>query len=618
MSYKDVGLKVGMEFHQRLDTHKLFCNCESGYGEEKPKDAVSRKLRPVAGELGEVDPAAILEFSRNKTFVYQLTEKSSDLVELDEEPPHSVNPEALDIVLELSLLLNCDLVDEIHVMRKTVIDGSNTAGFQRTMLVGHSGLLNTPYGKIPITGVYLEEEAAGIVEEKNGMKVYRLDRLGIPLTEISTGIMELEPKEVKDVALRLGTLLRVTGKVQRGIGSIRQDVNVSIKGGERVEIKGVQELHLIDKMIENEVERQQNLIKLKSQILSRGIPELRPKTEDYTKYFTKTTNKIFKGKKVYGVELEDFKGLLGFKLNEGRGFGAELAGIARSFGFGGIIHTDEDLKRYGIEKEVLKIREGHKLSEDDSIIFITETGKSGKAEEAFSQIVARINQARLGIPKETRRALPDGNTEFMRPLPGEARLYPETDIPPVLVTEKRIKEIKPTLPEHPEETLEKLITKYKLSDELANRMLISKYAIDFYDITNKVLFDPNFVANTLLNTLTALRREGFDITKITPQQLKDVFKAVKEKRISRQAVPNVLRKISRKPHEKITSILEEFEAVSENELKSDIDELIEKYEALRKDERKMFRVVMGELMQKYRGKIEGNTIAKLLRKKLGT
>ncbi len=613
IDYKELGLKSGLEFHQRLDTHKLFCNCESGYGEEQVHDAVSRKLRPVAGELGIVDPAAILEYSRNKTFNYQILNKNSCLVELDEEPPHPMNGDALDTALEISMLLNCDIVDQVHIMRKIVIDGSNTAGFQRSALISQSGTMKSKYGDIPITGVYLEEEACGIVSEKDGVKTYRLDRLGIPLTEISTGIMYLEPKDVKEVALELGTLLRITGRVQRGIGSIRQDVNLSIKNGARVEIKGVQEIRILDIIMEKEIERQLNLLKLKNEIKGRGISDVNAEILDFTKYFSKTDSKILKDKKVFGLILPHFEGIFGFQLTKERRFGSELASIARSFGLGGIIHSDEDLSRYSITKEMTALRKDHKMTEDTAFILVA---GPEVAREALARILIRINQALEGIPEETRRALEDGNTEFMRPLPGEARLYPETDIAPVPITEKRLKEIKAMLPEDPEKLLKKLKTEYKLSDELAQRMLTSKYAMLFYDLTNKVLFDPNFVAVTLLNTLTTLRRDGFDIEKLTPEELREIFKAVKEEKITKKAVPDVLKKILTQPQSRISGLLEEFEKASEGDLEKDVDLLIEEHKDLAKDKQRAFNVMMGELMAKYKGQIEGNVIAKTLKKKL--
>lgn len=612
MNYKDLDLKVGMEFHQRLDSHKLFCDCKSEYGEEEIYDEIIRKLRPVAGELGEIDPAATLEFVRGKTFDYQISPETTCLVEEDEEPPHLLNEEALDIALEIALLLNCDVIDEVHVMRKTVIDGSNTAGFQRTAMIGHAGNFETSYGKVPIEGIFLEEEAAGIVEEENGKKVFRLDRLGIPLVEIATGIMKFKPKEVKDVALKLGTLLRVTGKVQRGIGSIRQDVNVSIKGGERVELKGVQELRILDKMIDYEIQRQQNLLKLREEMINRNIKESKALVHDLSKYFRDSKLKFLKGKKAHGVFLSNFKGLLGFELTPGRRFGTELASIAKSFGFGGVIHTDENLGKYGIKSAVEKIKENFGLGENDSIIFLA--GENSK--EAFEHIVARINYALKGVPKETRRALPDGNSEYMRPLPGAARLYPETDIPPVFVSQDRLAEIKKALPEKPEQVYKKLKEKYKLSDELAGRLITSRHAFLFYEITSEMFLDPNFVANTLLNTITALRREGINVKKLSPIHLKKVFKAVKKKDIPKSAVPNVLRSWAGKPREKLSTIIKKFRPVSEEDVEKRAKELIKENKELLKDKRRAFRVLMGRLMDEFKDKVEGGTVSKILKKEL--
>jgi glutamyl-tRNA(Gln) amidotransferase subunit E len=324
MDYKKLGLKVGLEFHQRLDTKKLFCNCEE---KEDPQFLeAKRKLRPVAGELGEIDPAALYEFLKGRTFAYRSPHASSCLVELDEEPPHALNPEALDIALEIALLLNCEIVDEVHVMRKTVIDGSNTSGFQRTALVGVGGCATEGKARVEIPEVYLEEESAGIVEKKDGEATYELTRLGIPLVEIKTGIMELEPSQVGELARKIGTLLRVTGLVKRGIGTIRQDVNVSIRDGARVEVKGCQELRLIPRTIENEVSRQLGLLEVRDRIKGLKTPS---EIYDFSAYFKGTQNRrisaaLAERGRVLGIALKGFAGLIGKELYPGRRFGTEL------------------------------------------------------------------------------------------------------------------------------------------------------------------------------------------------------------------------------------------------------------------------------------------------------
>lgn len=262
VNYKRIKLRVGLELHQQLDTeHKLFCGCSTAMKEREPTMVITRKLHPVASELGKVDIAAQYEYLRNRIFNYQAFQTESCLVELDEEPPHELNPEALRIALKIALLLNCEIPEEIHVMRKTVIDGSNTTGFQRTAIVGMNGYLKYKGKKIEIAQVCLEEDAAAIVEQSERSATYRLNRLGVPLVEISTGVLTVSPEDVQEIAYLIGIICRSTN-VKHGIGSIRQDLNVSIRNGPRVEIKGIQELGMIAKVVRKEVERQLSLPKV--------------------------------------------------------------------------------------------------------------------------------------------------------------------------------------------------------------------------------------------------------------------------------------------------------------------------------------------------------------------
>jgi len=264
INFKRLGLKAGLEIHQQLDTqNKLFCNCSTAMKERTPLFTIKRRQHPVASELGEIDIAAQFEYLRNRTFNYQVFPNEDCLVELDEEPPHNLNLEALQIALQIALLFNCQIPEEIEVMRKTVIDGSNTSGFQRTAIVGLNGYLRYKGKKILITQVCLEEDAAAIEKEENGNVIYRLNRLGIPLVEVDTGLLiEHTPEEIQEIAYLIGIMCRSTSKTKSGIGSIRQDINVSIRKGARIEIKGVQELGLIAKIVENEVKRQLSLKKV--------------------------------------------------------------------------------------------------------------------------------------------------------------------------------------------------------------------------------------------------------------------------------------------------------------------------------------------------------------------
>ncbi len=267
INYKSLGLKCGLEIHQQLNTNtKLFCSCSTDMKERNSLLTIKRKQHPVASELGEIDVAAQFEYLRDRNFHYQVFPNETCLVELDDEPPHNLNPDALHIALQIAMLFNCQVPEEIHVMRKTVIDGSNTGGFQRTAIVGLNGYLKYKGKKIEITQISLEEDAAAIVEEKNGDVTYRLNRLGVPLVEIDTGLLiGYTPEEVQEIAYSIGIMCRSTSKTKSGIGSIRQDINVSIRRGARVEVKGVQELGLISKIIENEVKRQLSLKKVEEE-----------------------------------------------------------------------------------------------------------------------------------------------------------------------------------------------------------------------------------------------------------------------------------------------------------------------------------------------------------------
>src|SRR3989454_8838302 len=289
MDYRTVGLKVGLEIHQQLATHKLFCEDASVLVDAPGGERFRRRLRPTQSELGEVDAAAIEEARRRLTFVYETTPNSC-LVEADEEPPHPPNPEALDIALEIALLLDAKCASEVDFMRKIVIDGSNTSGFQRSALVALDGRLEVNGKRIGVPTILLEEDAARKLGEGENEVVYRLDRLGIPLVEIATSPDIETPEAAREVALAFGSLLRATRKVMRGIGTIREDLNVSIKGGSRIEIKGVQELRLISTFVEKEVERQRMLLDVAAELKRRGVGSVPSGVQDLSAAFQEATS----------------------------------------------------------------------------------------------------------------------------------------------------------------------------------------------------------------------------------------------------------------------------------------------------------------------------------------
>ncbi|MDI6820338.1 MAG: Glu-tRNA(Gln) amidotransferase subunit GatE [Candidatus Hodarchaeaceae archaeon] len=619
--YKKLGLKVGLEIHQELDTHKLFCNCPSILRDDGPPIGVKRRLRPTQSELGEMDRAALAEAIKGKGFNYQVYPDTICLVELDEEPPHLVNEEALDIALEIALLLNAKPVDEAHVMRKTVIDGSNTCGFQRTILVATDGYVETEEGRARIPTICLEEDAARKMGEDAGFIDYRLDRLGIPLVEIATGPDFSDPYTPAKVALHIGQLLRATGKVRRGIGTIRQDINISIAGGARQEIKGVQELALISTVIEREVRRQIALLEIRDELKRRGAAEVEKGFIEVKEIFSNTNSRVIRdaikaGSIVLAVRLPKFVGLVGKELQPGRRFGTELADQARAYGgVGGIFHTDE-LPAHGISaEEVSKLRSAIKASPQDAVVFVADIGE--RAEAALSAVVDRANQALLGVPEETRRALPDGNTEFMRPLPGAARMYVETDIPPIPITEDRLRRMKERLPELPEQKRSRFVRDYGLSEELARRISLSEHVELFERLVKKYRVEPTLVASTIEETLVSLRREGLAVERIQEAALDEIFQFISKGKLAKEAIPEILRQVAKGASVRVAVKELGLEVMTKAEVLKLVSGVVKSNPKLIEERgEKALKPLMGIAMARARGRADGKLVHELLKREL--
>jgi glutamyl-tRNA(Gln) amidotransferase subunit E len=619
--YKKLGLRVGFEIHQELDTHKLFCNCPSTLREEEPPIKVRRRLRPTQSELGEVDRAALAEAIKGKGFRYHVHPETICLVELDSEPPHPINQEAVDIALEIALLLNAKPVDEAQVMRKIVIDGSNTCGFQRTILMATDGWVEAKGKRIKIPTICLEEDAARKFGEDAELIDYRLDRLGIPLMEIATGPDFTDPFTPTEVALYIGRILRATGKVKRGIGTIRQDINVSIRDGARQEIKGIQELGLISTVIEREVQRQIALLKIRDELKKRDATEIEKKFINVTEVFSDTDsrviqNAITKGGIVLAVKLPKFAGLIGKELQPGRRFGTELADFAKIYGkVGGIFHTDE-LPACGISaEEVEKLRNATEAGPEDAVVIVADLKE--RAEKALDAIIDRVNQALKGVPEGTRRALPDGNTEYMRPLPGAARMYVETDIPPITITERRVKEIKERLPELPEIKQRRFIEVYRLSEDLAKRMSLSENAWLFEQLVKKYKVEPTLVATTLEETLVELKREGIPIHRIQESAFGELFDLISKGRLAKEAIPDVLREVAKGVRVRVAVKRLSLERMTKVELLELISKVIRaNQELIKKRGMAALKPLMGIVMGKVRGRADGKLVYKLLEGKL--
>lgn len=626
MDYQKFGLKVGLEIHQQLDTSsKLFCNCKPKLFKGQPEITFLRRLRPTQSELGQIDPAAYFEFRKGTKILYEANRETSCLVEMDEEPPHPLDEEAVEITLTAALMMKSRPVDEIHVMRKTVIDGSNTTGFQRTCVIALNGEAEVGKKIVPIEHVSLEEDAARKMGEEGNVLRYRIDRLGIPLVEVATAPVIDSPEMAEKVALAIGRILRATGKVKRGLGTIRQDLNISIPDGALIEIKGVQKLELLPLAVKYEVQRQLKLIKISKELRSKGVKEddIRKEFVDVTGAFEQTKCKVLraaleKDQQVLAVKLPKFNGFLGRELMPGFRLGTEMADRACFWGrVGGIFHTDE-LPAYGItDEEVEKLRKAVNARGEDAVVFVADNPEN--AEDALKAVVERSREAIKGVPADTRAAKSDGTTRYMRPRPGAARMYPETDIPPVQVTKEDIKRINSRLPELPREKLERLMEQYGLNRKLARQVLDSKHSQLFETVIGESEVSPTTVAVFLTEALKALRRDGVQVVKVSESQIRDIFSKMSDGELAKEALPDVIVWLSRHESGSIQEAIKSLglEVISENELREFVEEAIKENKSVIEEKgEKSFGVLMGIIMKKLRGRADAALASKILKEKL--
>jgi len=612
LDYNKLGMKAGLEVHQQLDTKKLFIRTPSALSDEIDF-TIERKLRPVASELGEYDKTALDAFQRRETFYYQGNTKNISLVELDEEPPQPLDKDAFKTVLEVSLLCKSLPVNKAVVMRKTVIDGSNTSAFQRTMLLSLGGELELDSGKkIGVETIVLEEDAARPIKKENGNVYYNLDRLGIPLIELATAPDIRTPQEAVATAKKIGEIMRLTGKTKRGKGTIRQDVNVSIKEGARCEIKGCQDLELIGIIVEKEVERQVDLIALREKLNKEiGKTNLFEEAKNVSPAFENTGCKFAKGKQVFGMKLIKMKGFLGEKIGAKR-FGSELSAYAKSRGVSGIIHLDE-LPNYGISNiEVDKVKRILECSEEDN--FVITVASEEKAKDAFETIKERIKIAFKKVPCETRGALEDGSSEYQRPLAGGARMYPETDLLNEEISEKMLEEIKKGLPKSVSER-EKHYTKLGLSTNHIDEMKLNNYARFFEELIDK---GANAVASatTLLQTLTEMKRENIPTEKISLKQLEEVLLLESKGKIPKSKIKETL--IGIIEGKEIEEVLKENKNIGKEKIEAEIDNVISKNKEMIKTKGLgAIGPLMGDLMKinELKG-TDGKILSELLKKKI--
>jgi glutamyl-tRNA(Gln) amidotransferase subunit E len=609
MDYKALGLVAGIEIHQQLDTgEKLFCHCPTTLRETSDHNGeFFRYLRATVSEMGEIDRAAQEEMKHNRRFQY-FTYDTTCLVENDEEPPAPLNNEALSICLTIAKMFGMTPVPQVHTMRKLVIDGSNTSGFQRTALVGFSGTL--PNGA-RIETICLEEEAAQRVKDE----VFSLDRLGIPLVEITTSPDMHTPEDVQAVAEYIGMVLRSTGKVKRGLGTIRQDVNISIAKGARVEITGVQELDLIAEVVRREVLRQRNLLSIRDELRNRGAKVELISGVDVTSLFKETKSTVIKkAKKVHALALKGFGGLLGREIQPERRLGSEMSDYAKKCGVGGIFHTDE-LPAYGITaEEVTRLRSHLSAGEQDCVVLIA--GASEKqATCAINQVIlrARLAISDRPVPEETRKMLESGSTAYMRPLPGAARMYPETDVLPVLIDDERWGSV--TIPELLTSKAERFVQAYGIEKNYAIQ-LASSEKLPLFNRAVQEGIKPKLAAFTILSTSTELRRDGVDIRRIPDQAYLDTWHAVDTGKAAKEAIPEIFRLIASG-----STFADALAKMAPAISRADLEVIVKKIITDRADfiaQKGMASVgpLMGIVMAEVRGSVDGKIVSEILKKEI--
>ncbi|WP_222919013.1 Glu-tRNA(Gln) amidotransferase subunit GatE [Natrinema sp. SYSU A 869] len=629
--YESLGLVAGLEIHQQLDTAtKLFCQCPTDLREpEESTRRFTRYLHPTRSELGELDDAAVEESKVEREFEY-LAYDTTCLVEEDDEPPHKLDEEALETTLEVAQLMDMNPVDQAHVMRKIVVDGSNTTGFQRSSLIATDGAIETSEGTVGIEDMLLEEESAQRVAETDDGVRYSLDRLGIPLVEIGTSPDISSPEQALEAAERIGMLLRSTGKVKRGLGTIRQDVNVSIEEGARVEIKGVQSLDDIDDIVRNEVARQAELVEIRDELvaLEASVGDVR----DVTDVFEDTESGVIggalgSGGSVMAVPLYGFDGIVGREIAPDRRLGTEFSDHAKRHGAGGIFHTDE-LPAYGVtEDEAANLRDAVGAGSEDAVAIVA--ADTEIAESAIEAVAERAGTALEGIPEETRGANDDGTTRYLRPLPGAARMYPETDVPSVEPDPSEVPE-----PELLTEKVDRYQDEYDLGEGLAEQVAYGEYMPLFEDVVADGIsasdasggssdssdgVDPTLAATTLESTLTELRRDDVSIENLTRGHLEGVLLMVEAGDLPNEGVPDLLTVLAEEPDRAAEEAAEDagLGGADEDEVREAIAEVVERNEGQVEEEgMQAFSGLMGECMGALRGKADGDLVSEVLREEI--
>ena len=613
--YSKIGFKSGLEIHQQLLTEKkLFCRCPAGQYNKEYHAEILRHMRPTLSEMGVYDGTALMEFKTKKNIIYHLNRDTVCTYEMDDTPPFLINEDALDIALGIGMLYDCNIIDELHIARKQYLDGSIPTGFQRTAIIALDGKIPYKDRTVKIVQMSIEEDSCREENDIGHERVYLTDRLGMPLIETVTEPAMRTPQEVAEVAWVCINLVRSTNKVRRGMGAAREDVNVSVEGGTRIEIKGVPKISDIPLLTYYEAMRQWNLLRLREELKLRGIDTESFKAEvfDITSiiknpHYQPIVDALESNLKISCVILKGFAGLLNWQTQTGTYFSREISDRVRVIAcltkIPNIIHSD--IKGDTItSSDWQKVKKFVNATDDDTMVVVW--GREDDVKTASDEIIIRAREATIGIPSETRQALSDGTNGFERILPGADRMYPDTDLPPQNITQERLDKIKTWLPEKFWER-QKWYETLGIQLDVIVELSISPYAMAFKKSVEEWEVNPTTAAVVLIQYPKRLKKEGRDVGVLNNEVLEMILKSYADDELPRDAILSVMRSTI-----EMGLFSDEIipKPISKEQLDLEIKTAHKKLEKLklRREENKEY-VLMGMLMRKLRGRISAVIVA---------
>ena len=646
IDYAEVGLIAGLEVHQQLLTPtKMFCRCPAGHYTDAHDGAVLRHMRPTLSELGEYDGCALMEFKTRKNIIYLLHEENVCTYEMDDTPPFLVNQEAVNIAIEQCLMLGCDIVDEVHIARKQYLDGSIPTGFQRTAIVGVNGRLPFRGRELTITQVSVEEDSCREVSDKGHLIVWRTDRLGMPLIETVTGADLRTPDEVEEAILLIGRVCRSTRHVRTGLGASRQDVNVSVRGGRRVEIKGVPKAGWAPRLVHGEAVRQVNLLKLRDDLLARGFTEassIGVASADVTDVFATSELSFLRQEKwerwikeqgrrpgfelgagpfcVRAVRLRGLAGTLSWPTQPEQTFASELAGRVRviaGLDQRPIMLQSEKWPDYrGAIQELRKVRARLHCESADAVVVIW--GPEEDTVTAANEVHLRYIDAIRGIPNETRQPFPDGTTDFERILPGPDRMYPDTDSPPTRVTRERVEHLRAGLPEPPWVREERYAGAGVALPVI--HYLIRRGGADMVDrLVRETGADLKKTCFLFGEKLVYLRRAGVPVDAIPFERWAELSRLLTEIPLLREAWELIVRRVAATPAGSVSDVVAgQGLGLEPSGWRTRIPGIVERAEsrAYSSDRDRILRIALGDAMGALRGRVPAAEVGAELRRAL--